>query len=145
MLSKYDKDDWYCNSLHQNIYSCHQGICSVWHRNCNLAVCLMFYVSEMLKDDVSILCLFNLKFCVMISLSYNKMSKKKVIAFCVLNHATFVGFCGFLLATSQEVTYIFHKFIDFTNYFKSKYLVLLSWYCFLFVWNISPKRIILEK
>jgi hypothetical protein len=56
---------------------------------------------------------------------------------------TFVSFYGLLLATSQEVTYMFHKFIDFTYYFKPKYLFILCWYCFLFVWNISPKRIIL--
>jgi len=61
------------------------------------------------------MCVLNLKFCIMISLSYNKMSNQKVIAFCDLPSATFVGFYDFLLATSQEVTYIFHKFIDVTN------------------------------
>jgi cobalamin synthase len=83
--------------------------------------------------------------CVMISLSYNKMSNQKVMAFCDLNQCQLCGFLWFLLATLQEVTYIFHKFIDITNYFKSKYLVLMSWYYFLFIWNISPKRIIIEK
>jgi len=47
------------------------------------------------KDDVCVMCVLNLKFCVMISLSYPKMSNQKVIAFCDLNQCHFYGFLWF--------------------------------------------------
>ena len=55
----------------------------------------------MLKIDVSVMCVLNLKFCVMISLSYNKMSNQKVMAFCDLNQC---HFCGFVWFSTYHIT-----------------------------------------
>jgi len=91
----------------------------------------MYYGSEMLKDDVFVLCVLNLMFCVMISLSYNKMSLQKVMAFCDLNQCQLCGFVWFstcnITGSDIHISWVhrFHKLLQ-VKIFSPVVMVLFS-------------------